>query len=174
MRNQPRHRPLDASTFFEDGRSARPLVEGTVARGYLRDDTHLYEGKIGDEFAKTFPFPITRAVLERGRDRFDIFCTPCHDHTGSGNGMIVRRGFRKPSSFHIPRLQEAPAGYLFDVMTNGFGAMQGYKTMISVEDRWAIAAYMRALQLSQNATIADVPPAERSRLEAEPVSQGAH
>ena len=172
MRNQARHRPLDGSTFFEDGRSARPLVEGTVARGYLRDDRHLYEGKIGEEFAKTFPFPITHDVLARGRERFDIYCTPCHDHTGSGNGMIVRRGFRKAASFHIPRLQDAPAGYLFDVMTNGFGAMQSYRSMVPVRDRWAIAAYIRALQLSQNATIADVPAAERARLEAEPVSQG--
>jgi Cytochrome C oxidase, cbb3-type, subunit III len=172
MRNQARHRPLDGSAFFEDGRSARPLVEGTVARGYLREDRHLYEGKIGEEFVKTFPFPITRDVLARGRERFDIYCTPCHDHTGSGNGMIVRRGFRKPSSFHIPRLQDAPAGYLFDVMTNGFGTMQSYATMVPVRDRWAIAAYIRALQLSQNATIADVPAAERARLEVEPISQG--
>ncbi|MFN0152630.1 MAG: c-type cytochrome [bacterium] len=167
MRNQPRHRPLDASSFFADGRSSRPLVEGTVPRGFLRADTHLYEGKTGAEFAKTFPFPVTREVIERGRERFNIYCTPCHDHVGAGNGMIVQRGFRKPSSFHIPRLQEAPAGYYFDVMTNGFGAMQSYASMVPVRDRWAIVAYIRALQLSQNATLADVPPSEAAQLVSE-------
>lgn len=164
MRNQPKHRPLDASVFFEDGRSARPLVEGTVARGFLRADAHLYEGRDGAEFANSFPFPVTRAVLERGRERYNIYCTPCHDHVGTGNGMIVMRGFRKPSSYHIPRLQDAPAGYFYDVITNGFGAMQSYASMVPVRDRWAIVAYIRALQLSQNATLADVPPAEQARL----------
>jgi hypothetical protein len=166
MRDQAKHRPLDASAFFADGRSSRPLVEGTIPRGFLRADAHLYAGKTGAEFATEFPFPVTRALLERGRERYGIFCTPCHDQTGSGNGIVVQRGLRKPPSFHIQRLHDAPSGYLFDVITNGFGAMQSYASMIPVEDRWAIVSYMRALQLSQDATIEDVPVAQRAQLEA--------
>jgi mono/diheme cytochrome c family protein len=165
MHNQPRYKPLSQSDFFGDDRSARPLVEDTVPRGELRDNEHLYTGKINGETATTFPFEITKEVLDRGEQRFNIYCTPCHDHTGSGMGMVVRRGFKRPPSFHIDRLRQAPPGYFFDVITNGFGAMQGYAEQVPVKDRWAIIAYIRALQLSQHATMQDVPEAERKKLE---------
>ena len=164
MHDQPKYRPLAASKLFEDGRSARPLVEGTVARGQLREDELFYAGRSGKDLAKIFPFPVTREVLERGRERYNIFCTPCHSLLGDGNGMVVQRGFRRPPSFHIDRLREAPPGHFFDVMTNGFGAMPSYASRIPVKDRWAITAYIRALQLSQNATLADVPPERRAGL----------
>jgi len=138
-----------------------------VPRGFLREDQHLYRGMADDStFASTFPMPVTRETLERGRQRFDIYCTPCHDYVGTGRGMVVRRGFKQPPSFHQDRLRDAPVGYLFDVMTNGFGTMSGYASQVTVEDRWAIAAYVRALQLSQNARLAELPPAERAAFEA--------
>lgn len=167
MAQQPRVKPLSSSTFFEDGRGSRPPVPGTVARGQLREDEHLYTGKVNGQLAETFPFAITRADLERGRQRYDIYCTPCHGYAGEGNGVIVQRGLKAPPSFHIERLQKMPPGHFFDVMSNGLGAMQDYSAQISVEDRWRIAAYIRALQLSQNATLADVPAEERRKLEAE-------
>jgi cbb3-type cytochrome c oxidase subunit III len=165
MHVQPRYKSLEPSTFFDDGRSARPPVEGTVARGHLRIDEHLYTGKVNGVDVDTFPFPVTRAVLERGRERFNIFCSPCHDHTGSGNGIIPQRGFRHPPSYHIDRLRKAPVGHFFDVITNGFGAMYSFASRIAPRDRWAIVAYIRALQLSENATMADVPPEARSQLQ---------
>lgn len=167
MANQPRHEPLEASPFFKDGRSARPPVPGTVARGQLREDDHLYTGKVNGQLVTTFPFPINPAVMARGQERFGIFCTPCHGARGDGRGMIVSRGLKPPPSFHIDRLRESPPGHFFDVMTNGLGAMQDYSAQISVEDRWAIVAYIRALQLSQNATVNDLPAAERARMEKE-------
>ena len=167
MANQPRHEPLEASPFFKDGRSARPPVPGTVARGQLREDDHLYTGKVNGQLVTTFPFPINRAVMARGQERFGIFCTPCHGSLGDGRGMIVSRGLKPPPSFHIDRLRESPPGHFFDVITNGLGAMQDYSAQIPVEDRWAIVAYIRALQLSQNATVSDLPAAERARLEKE-------
>ena len=165
MRDQPRYEPLEASSFFEDGRSARPLVSGTVARGHLQTDAHLYTGKVGGTLVDTFPFPITRRVLEEGREQYNIFCSPCHDRLGTGQGMVVQRGFRLPPSFHIDRLREAPVGHFFDVVTNGFGAMYDYASRIPPQKRWAIVAYIRALQLSQHATLADVPADEQRRLE---------
>lgn len=167
MANQPKHKPLSASTFFEDRRSARPPVPGTVARGQLREDEHLYTGKVNGQLATTFPFPVTQAVMARGHERFRIYCTPCHGALGDGRGIIVSRGLKQPPSWHIDRLREIPAGHFFDVMTNGLGAMQDYSAQITPEDRWAIVAYIRALQLSQNAAITDVPAAERMRLEKE-------
>jgi hypothetical protein len=164
MDDEARVKPLEASTFFEDGRTARPLVPGTVARGYLREDTHLYAGRVDGELAEAFPFPIDRPVLERGRERFNIFCAPCHDQVGYGQGMIVRRGFRPPPSFHEERLREAPAGHFFDVITNGFGAMYSQADRIPPHDRWAIVAYIRALQLSQWASFADLGPDELGKL----------
>lgn len=164
MADQPRYEPLQKSDFFEDQRASRPLVEGTVARGHLDADEQLYSGKIDGEPAKTFPFPIDRQILERGRERFEIFCSPCHDRVGTGQGMIVRRGYRPPPSFHIERLRAAPPGQLYDVIARGFGAMPDYAAQISVRDRWAIVAYIRALQLSQNARIGDVPEPERQVL----------
>lgn len=165
MQDQPKYIPLRPSDFFSDGRSERPLVEGTVARGHLEDDTLLYTGKGPDgKFSNDFPFSVTKAVLERGQQRFDIYCSPCHDRLGDGDGRIVRRGFRHPPSYHIDRLREAPNGYVFDVITNGFGAMPDYAAQIQPNDRWAIVAYIRALQLSQNASINDVPADARAQL----------
>jgi mono/diheme cytochrome c family protein len=140
------------------------LVEGTVARGQLRTDEHLHTGKVGGKLADTFPFPVTRAVLARGQERFNINCSPCHDRVGYGQGMIVRRGYRAPPSYHIDRLREAPVGHFFQVMTNGFGVMPSYAQQVRAEDRWAIVAYIRALQLSQHATLADVPEEQRQQL----------
>ena len=168
MADQPRYEPLASSTFFEDGRAARPLVEGTVARDQLREDELLYAGKEAGKPANRFPFPVTLAELERGQERFNIFCSPCHDRVGTGQGMIVRRGYRAPSSFHIDRLRQAPVGYFFDVMTNGFGVMPDYAQQIRPEDRWAIVAYIRALQLSQHASLAEVPPDQRQNLGIKP------
>ena len=158
MQVQPRVDPLARSDFFPDHRSARPLVEGTVARGEMRADTYFYTGKIGDTPGDYMPFPVSRDVMERGRQRFDIYCAPCHSRLGDGNGFVPSRGFsRKPPSYHIPRLEKAPLGYFFDVMTNGYGIMPDYAAQIPPRDRWCIVAYIRALQLSQNATMADVP-----------------
>lgn len=165
--NQPKHKPLSASDFFEDGRAARPAVRGAVARGHLNLDTHLHEGKVDGILVTTFPFPITADVMRRGRERYNIFCAPCHDRVGQGTGMIVRRGFRQPPSFHINRLRAAPAGHFYDVITNGLGAMTDYSDRIPVEDRWAIVAYIRALQLSQKAAPADVPPEVQRKLREE-------
>jgi mono/diheme cytochrome c family protein len=164
MHDQPKYIPLRESTFFADNRSARPLVAGTVARGQLHDDSLRYTGKINNADADVFPFPVDAAVMARGRERFDIFCSPCHGRTGQGDGMVVRRGYRRPPTYHQDRLRNAPVGHFFDVMTNGFGAMPDYAAQIAVDDRWAIAAYIRALQLSEHATVADVPAAERDKL----------
>ena len=169
MADQPKYKPLAESAFFADHRSARPLPMGVVARGFLNEDEHLFAGRVNGQLATTFPFEITSDVLERGRDRYNIFCTPCHDHVGSGNGMAVRRGFRRgPPTFHMDRLREVPIGHFYDVMTNGFGAMNDYAAQIKPRDRWAIAAYIRALQLSQNATAQDLPAEDRQQLERVP------
>jgi len=168
MQDQPKYIPLRPSDFFADGRSARPLIDGTVARGHLEDDTAYYAAKGPDgKFVAEFPFPVTKEVVERGQQRFDIYCTPCHDYLGMGNGRVVRRGFRHPPSYHIDRLRQEPPGYFYDVITNGFGAMPDYSEQIEPRDRWAIVAYIRALQLSQNASINDVPAGVRARLEQE-------
>jgi mono/diheme cytochrome c family protein len=165
MHDQPKYIPFRESTFFSDERSARPVVAGTVARGQLREDTLLYTGKVNGADATVFPFAIDETILRRGQERFDIYCSPCHARTGEGDGMVVRRGYRRPPSYHDDRLRNAPVGHFFDVMTNGFGAMPDYAAQIKPEDRWAIAAYIRALQLSRQATIADVPPSERGKLQ---------
>jgi hypothetical protein len=168
MHDQPRFRPLRASQFFEDGRSARPLVSGTVARGRLQEDEHFSTGKVAGQPVDRFPFPATRQVLDRGRERYNIFCAPCHDRLGHGEGMVVRRGFRRPPSFHTDRLAQASAGHFFDVITSGLGVMPDYAAQIPPGDRWAIIAYVRALQLSQRASLADVPAAERPALQEAP------
>jgi mono/diheme cytochrome c family protein len=165
MHDQPKYIPLRESTFFNDERSARPLVEGTVARGQLHDDELLYSGKVKGDDATVFPFAVDARVMARGQERFDIYCAPCHGRTGQGDGMIVRRGYRHPPSLHQDRLRTAPAGHFFDVITNGFGAMPDYAVQVRAEDRWAIVAYIRALQLSEHATLADVPTAERSHIQ---------
>jgi mono/diheme cytochrome c family protein len=164
MAEQPSYSPLEASEFFEDGRSSRLPVEGTVARGQLRADAHFYTGKIGDEAAALYPFEITREVLLRGRERYDIYCAPCHATSGRGNGIIVRRGFRPTPSFLDPALVARPAGHYVDVMTNGFGAMPSYAAQVPPSDRWAIAAYIQALQLSQNVNIDDLPQERQTEL----------
>ncbi len=164
MHVQPKYKPFEPSSFFDDGRSARPVVPGSVARGHLRIDEHLYTGKVNGILVNTFPFPITRQDLERGRERYNIYCTPCHDGVGEGRGMIVRRGFPPPPSYHMDRLREAPVGHFFDVITHGYGAMYSYAGRVSPEDRWKIVAYIRALQLSQRARLDDVPEKVRPQL----------
>jgi hypothetical protein len=167
MAKQPKYqRPYQVSDFFEDGQSSRPLVEGTVARGQLRVDRAFYEGMQGDRLIDHVPMKVDRDVLARGRERFNIYCSPCHGRVGDGDGMIVRRGLSRPPSFHEPRLRDAPAGHFYHVIANGYGAMYSYASRVPPEDRWAIVAYIRALQLSQHASLADAPPAERSKLEA--------
>lgn len=164
MHDQPRFKPLAKSDFYADLRSARPLVEGTVARGQLREDTYLYTGMIGNSNTPGdyMPFPVTSDVLGRGRERFNIYCSPCHSRLGDGQGIVPSRGFAKtPPSFHIPRLQKAPLGYFFDVITHGFGIMPDYAAQIQPKDRWAIVAYVCALQLSQNAPAADIPAGQQ-------------
>lgn len=166
MHNQPKYKPLRATTFFRDGSSSRPLIEGTVARGTLQEDEAFFTGKVGAALVTELPFPVDQHVLDRGQERFGIFCTPCHDATGSGRGMVVQRGYRQPPSFHEERLRIANAGHFFDVMTNGFGAMPDYKTVISPRDRWAIVAYVRALQLSQHAAPGDIPGGDPTKAKA--------
>lgn len=166
MHDQPSYQPLEASGFFPDGRSARQPVAGTVARGQLDEDTLRHTGKVEGAFAREFPSPVDARMLARGRQRFDIFCAPCHDRLGEGRGMIVLRGFPAPPSFHIDRLRNVEEGYLFDVMTNGFGRMQGYAAQVPVEDRWAIVAYIRALQLSQAAPESLLTAEEKARVRA--------
>ena len=162
MHIQPRYNPLAKSDFFEDQRAARPLVDGTVARGDERADTYFYTGKIGSTPGEYMPFPVTREVMDRGRERYNIYCSPCHSRMGDGNGIVPSRGFsKKPPSYHIDRLMKAPIGYFFDVMTNGYGIMQDYSAQVAPHDRWCIAAYIRALQLSQNATSNDVPAGQK-------------
>jgi mono/diheme cytochrome c family protein len=187
MASQPSYRPLEASSFFSDGQASRPLIKGTVARGHLELDWHLYTGRIPGtndkaeaartdrplpvgqnaganktdfdrgRFVDTFPEPVTRETLDHGYNRYTIYCAVCHDPAGTGRGKIVERGYIRPPSYHIPRLQKAPVGYFYDVITNGFGIMPDYASQIPPRDRWNIVAYIRALQLSQDATMADVP-----------------
>ena len=162
MHDQPRFKPFARSDFYTDLRSARPPVEGTIARGQLRDDEYFYTGKLGNNPGDYMPFPVTAELLARGQQRYNIYCAPCHSRVGDGNGVIPARGFpRKPSSYHIERLRKAPLGYFFDVITNGFGSMPDYSSQIVPADRWAIVAYIRALQLSQAATAADVPAGQK-------------
>jgi mono/diheme cytochrome c family protein len=168
MQDQPRYKPLAASTFFIDGRSARPIPPGAVARDQGSADDVVHTGSTNGVYADTIPLPLNQALLERGRERFDIYCSPCHGYLGDGDGMVARRGFKIPPSLHHDRVRYAPPGYLFQVITNGYGAMGDYANQIATEDRWAIVAYLRALELSRNATVADVPPQERGGLEARP------
>jgi cytochrome c553 len=166
MFNQPFSKPLERSDFFRDNQMAsRPLVPFTVARGQLNEDEAFYTGKLGTNLVEEFPLPITRQTLARGRERFNIYCAPCHARTGEGNGMIVQRGFPVPPSYHIDRLRQAPVGYFVDVITHGYGIMYSYADRVQPSDRWAIASYIRALQLSRNATLAEVPAEERTKLE---------
>ena len=162
MANQPRVNPLAPSTFFDDGRSERPILENTVARGSIENDS-LYEPKDSN----AFPLPLTKELLQRGQERYEIFCTPCHGLQGDGQGMVAMRGMKHPPSYHQDRLRAEPNGYYFDVVTNGFGAMYGYASQIPPRDRWAIIAYVRALQLSRNVPVGELPAALREKLMAE-------
>jgi mono/diheme cytochrome c family protein len=159
MANQPKNRPLSPSPFFEDGRSERPLVENTLARGALAND-ELFVPKDSN----AFPLPVDLALLERGEERYKIFCAPCHGLQGDGNGMVAMRGMKRPPPYHQDRLRQAPNGYFYDNITNGFGQMLGYSAQIPPRDRWAIIAYIRALQLSRNAKVADLPAELREKL----------
>lgn len=175
MAEQPQFDPLEKTSFFADGASSRPLVEGTVpsprADGALAQigtgPNELFDsGREGGQFSDNFPLPLTPELMARGKERFEIYCTPCHGRVGEGNGMIVARGYKKPPSYHSDALRSRKNGYIFDVITNGFGVMPSYRSQVPPADRWAIVAYVRALQLSQNATIADVPSADRASLDA--------
>lgn len=164
MYDGARIKPLERSNFFADGSSSRPLPEGTVARGHAVNNDLLSTGKLDGTLADAFPFAITDSVIARGQDRYSTFCTPCHGRLGDGNGMIVQRGFPRPNSFHTDSLRARPAGYFFDVMTNGFGRMYSYAASVPVHDRWAIVAYIRALQLSQRATVTMLPDNDKKQL----------
>ncbi len=179
MHEQPKYKPLTPSSFFADGRSARPIPPGTVATNAI-DETGApdelndtdpfntgYTGTDASNFLTTLPEPITMDLLRHGQEEFDIFCSPCHDRLGSGHGMIERRGFKIPADLDGARVREAPPGYIFEVITNGYGAMPDHRDQIAPADRWAIVAYLRALELSRSATLADVPPNETARLEAQ-------
>lgn len=168
MNDQPRYNPYRASEFFADGAAARPLPAHTVARGQLREDEAMFTGKKAGAPVTELPVPLSASLLTRGRERFNIYCSVCHGADGAGQGMIVQRGFPPPPSLHLPRLREAPIGHFFEVMTNGYGLMFPYASRVAPADRWAIAAYIRALQLSQNATLNDLDPASRAQLEAQP------
>jgi len=157
MHNQPKYRPLRGTAFFADGGSARPQIEGTVARGTLRENDAFFTGKTGNTLVRELPFKVDEAAVSRGQERYNIFCTPCHDATGTGRGMVVQRGYKQPPSFHEDRLRNIEAGYFFDVMTNGFGSMPDYRMQLSARDRWNVVAYIRALQLSQRAATTDIP-----------------
>jgi hypothetical protein len=161
MANQPRQNPLSPSEFFADGRSERPVVENTVVRGSVQDDSLLVPKE-----SNAFPLPISLELLDRGRQRYGIFCTPCHGIQGDGQGMVAMRGMKHPPSYHQERLRNVPNGYLYDVITNGFGAMYGYSAQIPPRDRWAIVAYLRALQLSRNAPVGQLPAELREKLMA--------
>jgi hypothetical protein len=165
MKDNTRYKPYEESSMFKDGQLARPAIENTVPRGFLNEDEHLYAGKIDGKPADSFPFPITKEVLLRGKQRYTIYCSVCHDQLGTGHGVVVRRGFKTPPSFHIDRLRNSPDGYFFDVITKGYGNMPDYAAQIMPEDRWAIVAYLRALQLSQHASASDLSEAEQQNLE---------
>jgi len=157
MHDQPKFIPQRGTDFFADGRSARPQVENTVARGQLHEDAYFYTGMQNGQEGNVMPFPVTMQVLQRGQERFNIYCTPCHSRVGNGEGMIVQRGYRPAGNYHTPRLMAAPLGHFFNVMTHGYGAMPDYAAQLSPADRWAVVAYIKALQLSQQATPADAP-----------------
>ena len=163
MQDQPKYKPLAASRFFSDGKSARQLVEGTVP---FQPGGQAISPAADESKATALPFALTPQTLDRGQGRFNIYCSPCHGRLGYGDGMVVQRGFLAPPSYHIDRLRQAPVGHFYDVMTNGFGAMPSYADKVAPQDRWAVAAYIRALQLSQHATINDAPPEDRAKLQS--------
>jgi len=172
MHNQPRLKPLGASEFFSDHRASLPAIEDTVARGHLRLDDARYTGKMDGNDIDQFHIPIAKADIERGRTRFNIYCTPCHGYLGDGNGIVVLRGYRQAATLYYDKYRKAPVGHFFDVITNGFGAMPSYASRITTDDRWRLIAYIRALQLSESAKLTDVPADQRDKLQVEPVPRG--
>jgi mono/diheme cytochrome c family protein len=171
MHDNPRFDPLEKTTLFANGTSAREPVKGTVARGHLRADTAYYSGKAADgKWLAQLPMPVDAALLKRGQVQYNVFCSPCHSQVGDGNGMIVRRGYKQAGNFHDDRLRTTGVGYFYDVITNGFGQMPAYASQIKPADRWAIVAYVRVLQFSQNARLADLPgDAQQALATAPPV-----
>jgi mono/diheme cytochrome c family protein len=165
MHDQPKHEALESSSFFKNGSSARPLLPGTIPRGYLRTNAAFFEALNGTNLVNELPMKPTRELLQRGRERFDIYCSVCHGLSGDGDGMIVQRGFPPPPSFHMDRLRQASVGHFYRVITYGYGVMFPYAVRVEPKDRWAIAAYIRALQLSRNATLASLPASVVSELE---------
>jgi mono/diheme cytochrome c family protein len=159
MANQPRQNPLSPAAFFQDGRSERPIIDNTVARGSVEEDA-LFVAKDSN----AFPLPLTQELLARGQDRYTIFCSPCHGLQGDGQGMVTLRGMKHPPSYHQDRLRNEPNGYFYDVISNGFGAMNGYSAQLNPHDRWAIVAFVRALQVSRYAHVADLPANLREKL----------
>lgn len=166
MWDQPKYEPLEKSTLFSDNRASRDLIDGTVSQGNLKLDSHLHEGRLNDAEATTFPFPITEEILERGHERYDIYCSVCHGKSGYANGMVVQRGYKKPPSFHEQRLREARPGYLYGVIKNGYGVMSDYSDQIKVEDRWAIVAYLQTLQYSQQVPESNLSQQAKDKLQA--------
>jgi len=166
MAMQAHHEPLEASSFFADGAASRTSPVHTIARGQLHEDEQYYTGRVGGQLTYTFPMPVDRALIEHGRERYDIYCSVCHGRTGEGNGIIVQRGFPPPPSLHLDRLRAVPVGHFVEVISNGYGVMYSYASRVPIADRWAIAAYLRALQLSQHAGLADAEAAARAQLEA--------
>jgi len=167
MFDNSRYRPFEQSPF-DHASISRPSPPHTIARGQLEEDDLFYRGQIGTNLIQVLPVALSAQLLDHGRERFDIYCSVCHSRTGNGDGMIVERGFPRPPSFHIPRLREAPIGHFYNVITHGYGVMYSYASRVEPADRWAIAAYIRALQLSENATPADVPPNLRAQLQSQP------
>jgi mono/diheme cytochrome c family protein len=167
MANQPKAKPLSQSDFFSNQANARPIPPHTIEQGNARENAAFYTGLTNGTYVTQLPVALTPELLARGRERFDIMCAECHDRTGSGNGMVVLRGFPQPPSYHVPRLRNAPIGHFFDVITNGYGVMYSYATRVEPEDRWAVAAYIRALQLSHNVKASELSPDERQKLENE-------
>ena len=166
MADQPHQRPLEPSNFFDDGMASRPVEPGTVARAGKEQNGPRFHSKVDGKLVDTFPFEVTREVLARGQERYEIFCSPCHDRLGTGQGMIVRRGFTPARSFHDPRLRDAPAGHFFEVITQGFGQMPSYANQLSEQDRWAVISYIRALQFSRNVRLDQLPPEDRAKMKA--------
>jgi cytochrome c553 len=166
MADQPHQRPLEPSNFFDDGMASRPVEPGTVARAGKEQNGPRFHSKVDGKLVDTFPFEVTMEVLARGQERYEIFCSPCHDRLGTGQGMIVRRGFTPARSFHDPRLRDAPAGHFFEVITQGFGQMPSYANQLSEQDRWAVIAYIRALQFSRNVRLDQLPPEDRAKMKA--------
>jgi mono/diheme cytochrome c family protein len=167
MMNQPKAKPLSESDFFSNQAVARPIPPHTVERGGARENAAFYTGLTNGTYVTRLPVKLTPELLARGRERFDVMCAECHDRTGSGSGMVVQRGFPQPPSYHVPRLRNAPIGHFFDVITNGYGVMYSYATSVEPEDRWAIAAYIRALQLSHNMKASELTPAEQQKVKSE-------